>query len=67
MVSEEICINKKKPSNLHWDNRKDALRTSQELVRLHPSQACGCERSYFFERLSLGKRAPLGHLTYRAV
>jgi hypothetical protein len=23
---------KKEPSTLHWDNRKDALRTSQELT-----------------------------------
>jgi hypothetical protein len=27
-----------KPSNLHWDIRKDPLRTSQESERPHPSE-----------------------------
>jgi hypothetical protein len=32
-ISEEANATKKKPSSLHWDNRKDALRTSQECRR----------------------------------
>jgi hypothetical protein len=35
MVAEEITVTKKKPSTLHRDNEKDALKASQELARPH--------------------------------
>jgi hypothetical protein len=47
----------KKPSILHLDDRKDALRIVMELARL---QAQGCKSVNFFERLCFEKRVP-GH------
>lgn len=32
-IAKEISKITKKPSKLHWDNRKDALRASQEQAR----------------------------------
>jgi hypothetical protein len=29
-ISADICTHKKKSTTLHWDNRTDALRASQE-------------------------------------
>jgi hypothetical protein len=43
MCVEEINFIKKKPSTLHRDNRKDALRASQELARSHKWQTPGYE------------------------
>jgi hypothetical protein len=57
---KEISIIKKKSSSLHWDNRKDALRSSQELARLHQSWAQGCEG--FNSSESLGCPAHTGLL-----
>jgi hypothetical protein len=39
MAAEKIRTMIKEPITLHWDNRKDALRTLQELARLYPLQA----------------------------
>jgi hypothetical protein len=47
---------KKKKSALHWNNRKDAVRQSQELARLYPLQVQGFERVNSFERLSHEER-----------
>jgi hypothetical protein len=35
IVPKEICTIKKKLITLHWGNRKDALRPSQESARRH--------------------------------
>jgi hypothetical protein len=45
MVVEENSTTEKKPGTLHQDNRKDALRTSQELelAGIHPLQDQGDE------------------------
>jgi hypothetical protein len=61
MVSEEISTIKKKPSTFYQDNRKDALRASQELAKPHRLQAQGYERTNAFERLSFEKRVFLGY------
>jgi hypothetical protein len=57
---EEISANKKKPNSLHWDNRKDTLRVSQEWARPHAFQRSGYKIVNTFERLSLEKKALLG-------
>jgi hypothetical protein len=41
VLVKEISTNEKKPSPLHENNRKDALRTSQKLSRPHPLQLQG--------------------------
>jgi hypothetical protein len=53
-VAVKISAIEKKPSTLHCDNRKDALRTSQELTRPYPLQAQGCTSLNSFERLCFG-------------
>jgi hypothetical protein len=47
------------------DNSKDVLKVSQELARLHLSQAQVYERLNSFERLFLKMRIPLGHLALK--
>jgi hypothetical protein len=43
---------------LHWNNRKDSLRASQELIRPHTSHGQEYERENSFDRLSLEKASP---------
>jgi hypothetical protein len=52
MVVEENSTTEKKPGTLHQDNRKDALRTSQEFSRPQLLQDQGYN---FFERLCFEK------------
>jgi hypothetical protein len=51
-VAKQIHPIKKKPSALHWDNGKDALRPPQKLVRPYPSQSQRCYSANLFQRLS---------------
>jgi hypothetical protein len=44
IVSEEISTIKKKLTFVYQDNRKDALRASEELARPQPWQAQGYEK-----------------------
>jgi hypothetical protein len=64
VVAEEIKAIKKKSTTLHQDNRKDALRASQELVRSHPYQTQGYKCFNSFERLFLEKRVPAGYIAH---
>jgi hypothetical protein len=58
MVVKEISSIKKKPSTLHQDTRKDALRAFQELTRSHLLKAQGCKSVNSLEILCFGKRVP---------
>jgi hypothetical protein len=62
MGINKISIMFKKPITSHPDNRKDASRTPQELVKITPSQGQRYKSINSLKRLSLEKRVPQGHL-----
>jgi hypothetical protein len=53
MFSGEIRNVEKNSNTLHWDNRKDGLRTSQDLTRPYPPEVQECKCVNSFKRFSL--------------
>jgi hypothetical protein len=65
MLSEEISIIKKKSRILPGNDRKDTLKSSQELSRPHPLWAQGYKGIKSFERLSLRGKYLWAHWSHR--
>lgn len=64
MIVEELSSikKKKKPSTWHWDVRKTALRTPQQMTTLlHPTQGCKSVNSLKRQFLEENLRPPCGH------
>jgi hypothetical protein len=43
VVKEISAMSAKKSSTFYWNNRKDSLKASQELARLHTFWVPGCK------------------------